>query len=123
MSLFSKLFGGQPKEPEPKKEWVYIGKIEDIVTITNEGKKSHDLKFYFLFYMTNQGDRRYRVLPQGNVTIEYYLRERTPKILLDAETWVAGGEFPEGLGAEVDTLGEMLNRLIDAKLTGKKHDD
>jgi hypothetical protein len=71
-----------------------------------------------MFFMTKEGDRKFEVVTD-DPWISKAIADGRYITHTRAKVWVAGGEFPPGLAAEVDTLGEMLNRLMDAKLTGK----
>lgn len=112
MSIWTKIFG----KPKPEKVWKYIGKIEGAWKNTRD--PNNKTISIIMFFMTDAGERKFEV-----VTEDPWIATAIKKgIYADhtrAKVWAAGGEFPEKLDPNTDTLGEMLNRLMDAKLTGK----
>ena len=97
--------------PAPEKVWKVIGQQELGYTHTYATSKQ-DRVAIIIYFMTEQNDRR----------IEITCSEKDKAWVIDnipeVHAWVKGGRFPKEFQPE-DSLGEMLNRLIDARLTGK----
>lgn len=54
--------------------------------------------------------------PSKHLNAHEYLRIAE----IEVKLWKIGGSFPKGFIAEEDTLGEMLSRMIDARILGEK---
>ncbi len=113
-----------PFKKKPEKVWKYIGYVDcgkwhrrepDGSVNKNQIVGSATL----LYYMTDDGERHFKANTYGSTTIETLKRNDIERHYEKADRWVAGGSFPEEFKPEGDTLGEMLSRLVQAKLEGK----
>lgn len=109
MKLIDLLLGG----PAPEKIWKPVGQFTFAYQHTYNAKKE-DRAAVVMFYMTEQDDRRIEIVGCDNADRDW-INNRIPM----AHAWTKGGKFPGDFVPCDDTLGEMLTRMIDAKLTGK----
>lgn len=115
MRLIDFLLGG-PK-PTPQKVWKYIGKSE-LNLFEGTGSNKKDVPGYLLYYMTDDGERKFE-LHCNHPHAERHC-QRYNGTYVNAQVWEKGGPFPKNFNAENDVLGDMLQRLIDQKITGEK---
>lgn len=95
-----------------QKPWKLVGRGKFATVITDDNnKKMHHTA---MFYMTESGKRRVEY-----VTMDNWFMERHP-YHHDCEVWEKGGPFPNGFQPQEDVLGEMLTRMIDARILGKE---
>ena len=99
------------KKPVDTRVWKYVGQVRS--TWSKPPAKGTTGWSSVVYFMTDEGDRRWDLMSEG--VSEETVRAKSSDII-NAEIWKAGGPFPPDFAAETDTLGAMLNRLVNEKL-------
>lgn len=111
-------FRGRLGGPKPK-VWKYVGHSDVGMVDTNRmTNKKTNFVVKVLYYMTDDGERMVE-MQTANEGAAKWVTDYSNR-WQDALVWTKGGSFPEHFNAENDVLGDMLQRLIDQKITGEK---
>ena len=100
---------------KPRKPLQNVGQVKFSTDLTEDGKTVRTVHHYAILFMSEDNERAVKYATGD--TSDYHLKRHGYYALV--ENWKNGGKFPQGCDYE-EPLGEMLNRMIDAKLTGKK---
>lgn len=96
----------------------YVGRceIELTETLTNGMTKEKTKRtgvVFVNFFMTPSGRRR--LITTGEKAMVKWTEEKGSEYF-ECKSWEQGGPFPKTFKPETDTLGEMLTRLVTARL-------
>lgn len=97
----------------------YVGKVDIHLTATRvSDRKKFELTVPISYHMNDRDERSIAI---GSDVQEHvnHIKNFTNE-WQEAVLWEHGGPFPKNFKPESDVLGEMLSRMIDAKLLGKK---
>lgn len=95
---------------KPKENWKYVGRVKASWVSSHNSEKKGIV--YVNMYMTDDGKRRV----DWNVTNRLNKFREWPKGQ-ELQSWESGGPFPSSdFEPEVDTLGQMLRRLVDIQM-------
>lgn len=117
MWFFRRKKGADPQATAPSGDMRFIGRVEFQTSIYEGSEKNivEVMKHTALLSMNDNGTKRHvRYLSQN----DHHLT--THPIHHRCEVWLAGGPFPPNITLHEDILGDMLSRVIDARLTGKE---
>lgn len=98
-------------------QWKYVGQVELHITSTHPTHGENKFDVPILFFMTEQGDRKFEIVTKDKEVLRF-IEDRCTEHN-HALAWQKGGPFPDRFEPQADVLGPMLSKMIDARLTGQ----
>lgn len=97
----------------------YVGHIDvGIVKTRHNDRREFGMDVPVAFFMNDRDERRVKIMSDDKQIVEFIkeFNGHWPEAML----WQRGGPFPKGFKPNENVLGEMLSRMIDARLLGKE---